>query len=623
MSEKTAVTQRPVSSVPALAISETELMSVLENSLYPGAAHESIKMVISYCKASGLDPMQKPVHIVPIWDSKSGRMRDVIMPGIGLYRTQAARCGQYAGVSEPEFGPDVTGQVGGQQITYPAWCKVIVKRRLPSGEIVDFAATERWLENYAVKGGKEKSLAPNAMWTKRPYAQLAKCFDAETEVLTTHGFQRFSDVTGMVIQVTPDGMLPCDAIPFSQEYDGEMIVADGTRLNFAVTPNHDMLTTAGKVEAGMMFEQATKMGNKFQIPRAPAAPAKEAAIQDGVLKLAGYYLADGSHTGYRQFRIAVSRSRKVDALRELALHDRESVRAEAGNVAVSNGREIVTIYDKTVFTYGFDLIADLVSQDKTLNVPAVLALSRRQARVMADAILEFDGSETPSGVRRLTQANENVLRGFELLAVHGGLSVSSRTSRQSDIGHAYTVTVSEADHFPVVKGVEKNSASLVKRRNVGGVVWCVTVPSGVIVVRRHGFSMLCGNCAEAQALRKAFPEFGSQPTADEMEGKQFDDYSAGNTIDGATGEVVKQKPAEKPAYPEESFAKQLAKWIEVGTKSPEDFIAMLETKGTLTAEQKARVKKPAKAGGEMTAEEVEAARAREIAEAQNEMAGQA
>src|SRR5690606_33854333 len=28
-------------------------------------------------------------------------------------------------------------------------------------------------------------------------------------------------------------------------------------------------------------------------------------------------------------------------------------------------------------------------------------------------------------------------------------------------------------------------------------------------------------CAEAQALRKAFPEFGSQPTADEMEGKSM------------------------------------------------------------------------------------------------------
>jgi hypothetical protein len=35
------------------------------------------------------------------------------------------------------------------------------------------------MENYAVKGGQEKSIAPNAMWTKRPYGQLAKCAEAQ------------------------------------------------------------------------------------------------------------------------------------------------------------------------------------------------------------------------------------------------------------------------------------------------------------------------------------------------------------------------------------------------------------------------------------------------------------
>lgn len=164
--------------LPALKMDEAELMAVLGNSLYPGAAPESIKMAIGYCKAAGLDPMQKPVHIVPMWDSKMGRNRDVIMPGIGLYRVQAARNG-CAGVSEPEFGPDVTEAIGSVQITYPNWCRVTVKRRLASGELVEFAAKEFWKENYAVKGGKERSIAPNAMWQKRPYGQIAKCAEAQ------------------------------------------------------------------------------------------------------------------------------------------------------------------------------------------------------------------------------------------------------------------------------------------------------------------------------------------------------------------------------------------------------------------------------------------------------------
>lgn len=165
------------SSVPALKMDEDELIQVLQTSLYPGAAIGSVKLVINYCKAAGLDPMQKPVHIVPMWDNKAKQMRDVVMPGIGLYRTQAARSGEYAGVSEPEFGEDVTKDVGGVTITFPKSCRVTVRRLLPNGTVVDFTAKELWMENYATKG--KDSSAPNAMWSRRPYAQLAKCAEAQ------------------------------------------------------------------------------------------------------------------------------------------------------------------------------------------------------------------------------------------------------------------------------------------------------------------------------------------------------------------------------------------------------------------------------------------------------------
>lgn len=163
--------------LPALAMDEKELMRVLGNSIYPGAADDSIRMVIGYCKAAGLDPMQKPVHIVPMWDKKSRSMRDVIMPGIGLYRTQAARAGTYAGVSDPEFGPDVEESLGGVRMVYPMWCRVVVKRLLPNGTIAEFPAVERWKENYAT--ADKDTAAPNAMWKRRPYGQLSKCAEAQ------------------------------------------------------------------------------------------------------------------------------------------------------------------------------------------------------------------------------------------------------------------------------------------------------------------------------------------------------------------------------------------------------------------------------------------------------------
>lgn len=159
--------------------SEEEVIRVLQNSLYPGANIGSVQMVLSYCQAAGLDPMQKPVHIVPMWDGKQGGMRDVIMPGVNLYRTQASRTGKFAGMSEPEYGPMMEETIGGAAIKYPEWCKVTVRRLLDNGTVAEFTAREYWLENYAVKGGKEKSIAPNAMWTKRPRGQIAKCAEAQ------------------------------------------------------------------------------------------------------------------------------------------------------------------------------------------------------------------------------------------------------------------------------------------------------------------------------------------------------------------------------------------------------------------------------------------------------------
>lgn len=178
----------------------TAIRTALKTSLYPGASDASVDLVLAYCEASGLDPMTKPVHIVPMsvstgrkdnngWDIKE--TRDVIMPGIALYRVNASRTGLYAGCSEPEFGPTRelkytrevwSGPQGSRKKTevegvmsYPEYCRVTV-RKLLGGTVVEFTAIEYWLENYASKGDGG---APNAMWEKRPFGQLAKCTEAQ------------------------------------------------------------------------------------------------------------------------------------------------------------------------------------------------------------------------------------------------------------------------------------------------------------------------------------------------------------------------------------------------------------------------------------------------------------
>ena len=208
--------------LPALNMSEDELMNVLRNSLYVGAKDESIKLAVNYCKASGLDIMQKPVHLVPMYDSKAKEMRDVVMPGIGLYRTQASRSGEMAGISEPEFGEDVTHTFEAETnydnyskqdkkrpavtVTYPKWCRVTVKKLMPNGMIAEYHAKELWMENYAT--ASKDSEHPNSMWKKRPYAQLAKCAEAQAlrKAFPELGAAPTAEeMEGKEIDITPQG----------------------------------------------------------------------------------------------------------------------------------------------------------------------------------------------------------------------------------------------------------------------------------------------------------------------------------------------------------------------------------------------------------------------------------
>ena len=89
----------------------------------------------------------------------------------------------------------------------------------------------------------------------------------------------------------------------------------------------------------------------------------------------------------------------------------------------------------------------------------------------------------------------------------------------------------------------------------------------------------------------------------------------------ASDATAEQNPAAKTTYPEDKFEKAFPSWAKViqqGKKTAEDCIKTAESKHALTDDQKARIRsvKPANPDGEMTPEEVEAIRQREMQEAQ-------
>lgn len=153
--------------------------------LYPGAQDNSIVMVYEYCKSRNLDPLKKPVHIVPMYieDKASGKkgMRDVIMPGIQEMRTTAARTQEYAGIDPVVLGKLIEVPVTNAEsapanvktISVPESATVTVYR-LVKGKRYAFTHTEYFLEAVA----RENSGLINSMWRKRPIGQMSKCAEA-------------------------------------------------------------------------------------------------------------------------------------------------------------------------------------------------------------------------------------------------------------------------------------------------------------------------------------------------------------------------------------------------------------------------------------------------------------
>ena len=145
----------------------------LKGSLYPGASSESVLMVIDYCRARHLDPLKRPVHIVPV-EVKVGdkyEWREIVMPGIYELRTTAQRTDLYLGHSVPNYGPIITAK----GVQAPEWCSMVFYRHHPStGQRIEFPIRTYFAEVVACN----RDGRANARWSRAPVQMLTKCCEA-------------------------------------------------------------------------------------------------------------------------------------------------------------------------------------------------------------------------------------------------------------------------------------------------------------------------------------------------------------------------------------------------------------------------------------------------------------
>lgn len=505
---------------------DQEKVDLIKRTICKGATNDELELFVQQCNRTGLDPFARQIYSIErkSKNQKTGQWETIRQTQVSVdgLRLVAERTGKYCGQLGPYWcGPDGEWKEVWLDAKAPSACKVGVLR-------TDFREPLYAVALYKAYVQTTSQGTPNSMWQKMPELMLAKCFDEQTEVLTDKGFQKFSEVTGKVLQVTDDGLEATDAKPFCQDYSGRMISLDSDDLNFCVTPNHDMLTTEGKIEAGVMFDEA-RARTKFRIPRILKGSKVDTPITDEQIVLSAAFLADGYMASGKTFKVSVSKQRKINKLRRLHLENDVSFKSVAGNIAHTDSRDIVTRDFQHVFSYEFNHVDCLCNKDKSVKEDNLLSLSQRQAQIFVDSLVFFDGTkDSVSKTTKFYTSNTNIAKAFELACVIGGYSINKGAERTSDISTKPNIayTISKRDAISVVRWgreykYERTNTrvrnGLKETTNESGKVWCVTVPSGIIVVRRNGFSMLCGNCAESLALRKAFPmELSGLYSPDEM-----------------------------------------------------------------------------------------------------------
>jgi hypothetical protein len=125
--------------------------------------------------------------------------------------------------------------------------------------------------------------------------------------------------------------------------------------------------------------------------------------------------------------------------------------------------------------------------DEIHRIPRALitGCSRAQLEVLMQSLLEGDGTaKGDAWTTFYAGMNEGLADDFQEIALRLGMSVSKKRVPQNG---QWTIRISRRRHHYIRR---TGSAAY------AGTVWCVTLPSGAFVARRHGKVFVTGNCPQ-------------------------------------------------------------------------------------------------------------------------------
>lgn len=327
-------------------------------------------------------------------------------------------------------------------------------------------------------------------WIERYYGgdyvavSVPACYDDQTEVLTENGFKLFIDVAGgeKVAQYHLDGsinfVLPLDR--FADRYKGKMNRFTGGRyVDAMVTPNHRMVTV-GQDGSPVLTEARDGLGRRSRIPVAGRAVGSDITELSALDRLEIAFQADGSRAS-REHRYTGTRSGTVPI--------RFTLKKERFRAILDELDYEYSETDQNRTGYSHFWIKCTEEFHKHFDWIPFDRISSNWAQQFIEEVSYWDGSRHVGSMQFYSadKSDADMVAAVGVLAgyrTHCSKHKDARSTRK--LQHMVSCTYA-ADTV----GTE----AIVTRDEVDydGTVYCVSVPTKMIVVRRGQDPMVCGN----------------------------------------------------------------------------------------------------------------------------------
>lgn len=331
------------------------------------------------------------------------------------------------------------------------------------------------------------------------------CYAEGTKILTKNGWIDFSEVTSetFVAQVDDNNNMtfttPQKVI--KQFYEGEMIkFCDGKgKLNLLVTPNHRMIYnrknyTTGEVKNVVEFaEDFDSFYDYVSIDRsAKNVNGANALTFEERLKIA--FQADGSpNNGFFGIRFNLKKQRKIDRLTWIL----ENLPYEYKIYDLADGRK------------EFNVKFEFFDGDKDFAWVNPMEYNYMKAREFIEELSHWDAHRRSDTRFKYDNSNKNAIDVVELICMAAGYGclISEYDDVRSDkFSKVYTANI--------LLNNKIGGQSITKTTvNYSGIVYCVTVPTGKIIVKKDRGTAICGNSGDMQVtvpwiINKLIDTFG-------------------------------------------------------------------------------------------------------------------